>query len=165
MAVSLPNIATNIRIHSELVPRLLEWSRKHACCFDIAKFQLVHHRKYEPHYSLLPLQIGAHTIQPTESATYLGIIVDRRLTWSVHVEAAIAKGTAAVMAVGRLSRPTFGLPHRYARQLFKAVVCPKLEYGLPFGTPRSVGPREHVALAVRWESRAGLARSSVLLGL
>ena len=131
MAVSSPNIATNVRILSELVPKLLDWSRRHACKFDIAKFQLVHHTKYEPHYSPLPLQVAAHTIQPSESAKYLGIIVDRRLAWSEHVEAAIAKGTAAMLAVGRLSRPTFGLPHRYARQLFQAVVCPKLEYGLP----------------------------------
>ena len=57
--------------------------------------------------------------------------MDRGLRWHEHVEAAIAKGTAAVLAVGRLAKPTFGLPHQYARRLFKAVVCPRLEYGLP----------------------------------
>ncbi|KAM5544129.1 hypothetical protein V8D89_002178 [Ganoderma adspersum] len=103
----------------------------HACRFDIGKFQLVHYTRYEPRYSPLPLQIDGHTINPSESAKYLGIIVDRRLRWHEHVEEAIAKGTAAVLAVGRLARPTFGLPHQYARRLFKAVVCPRLEYGLP----------------------------------
>ncbi|KAI0373576.1 hypothetical protein BV20DRAFT_930240, partial [Pilatotrama ljubarskyi] len=99
--------------------------------FDIGKFQLVHHTRYEPRYSPLPLQIGSsHTIYPEDSAKYLGIIVDRRLRWHEQVEAAVAKGTAAVLAIGRLARPTFGLPHQYIRQLFRAVVCPKMEYGL-----------------------------------
>nr|VWP02665.1 Acyl-CoA ligase AFT1-1 (EC (AF-toxin biosynthesis protein 1-1) [Ganoderma boninense] len=113
-------------------PRLCRsWSCAHACRFDIGKFQLVHHTRYEPRYEPLPLVIDGHTITPSESARYLGIIVDRRLRWHEHVDAAIAKGTAAVLAVGRLARPTFGLPHQYARRLFNAVVYPRLEYGLP----------------------------------
>ena len=129
--VTSTSVATNIRILLEIVPLLLDWSRMHACRFDIGKFQLVHHTRYEPRYEPLPLQIDGHMITPSDSARYLGIIVDRRLRWHEHVEAAIAKGTAAVLAVGRLARPTFGLPHQYARRLFKAVVCPRLEYGLP----------------------------------
>ncbi|KAM5538790.1 hypothetical protein V8D89_007512 [Ganoderma adspersum] len=131
IVVTSPSIAINIRILTEIVPLLLNWSCMHACRFDIGKFQLVHHTRYEPRYEPLPLQIDGHTIIPSESAKYLGIIIDRRLRWHEHVEAAIAKGTAAVLAVGRLARPTFGLPHQYARRLFKAVVCPRLEYGLP----------------------------------
>ncbi|PIL24953.1 hypothetical protein GSI_12840 [Ganoderma sinense ZZ0214-1] len=134
IVVTSPSVATNIRILSAIVPLLLNWSRMHACRFDIGKFQLVHHTRYEPCYVPLPLQIDGHTITPSESARYLGIIVDRRLRWHEHVEAAIAKGTAAVLSsplIGRLAKPTFGLPHQFARRLFKAVVCPRLEYGLP----------------------------------
>ncbi len=35
------------------------------------------------------------------------------------------------MAVARLSKTTFGLPHKYIRQLYKSVVQPKMEYALP----------------------------------
>ncbi|KAJ7687148.1 hypothetical protein B0H17DRAFT_1203812 [Mycena rosella] len=34
------------------------------------------------------------------------------------------------MAINRLTRPTFGLPHKFVRQLYRSVVIPKMEYGL-----------------------------------
>jgi hypothetical protein len=46
------------------------------------------------------------------------------------VQKAIAKGTKAIMAINRLTRPTFGLPHQFVRQLYRSVVIPKMEYGL-----------------------------------
>ncbi|KAL7280271.1 hypothetical protein ACG7TL_005184 [Trametes sanguinea] len=130
MAVSSKSIANNIRTLSQVTPHALDWSERHACRFDIVKFQLVHHTRYAPRYEPLPLQIGPITISPRDSALYLGVLVDRRLTWREHVEAAVAKGTAAVLALGRLARPSFGLPHQYARQLYRSVVCPKVEYGI-----------------------------------
>jgi hypothetical protein len=65
-----------------------------------------------------------------DSTKYLGIVVDRRLKWKEHVEAAIAKVTKAVLAVARLTRPMFGMPHRFVCQLFQSVVIPRMEYGL-----------------------------------
>ncbi|KAJ6630418.1 hypothetical protein B0H10DRAFT_1774916 [Mycena sp. CBHHK59/15] len=72
----------------------------------------------------------AHTIQPSESAKYLGHIMDLQLRWKEQVQQAVAKGTKAIMAVNRLTRPTFGLPHQFVRQLYRSVIIPKMEYGL-----------------------------------
>ncbi|KAJ7157831.1 hypothetical protein C8R46DRAFT_818386, partial [Mycena filopes] len=100
------------------------WSRTHACRFDVGKFQLVHFtwngRKFEP----IPVVVGGLTIQPTETATYLGFVLDHKLKWKAHVERAVAKGTAAVMAVMRLTRPTVGMPHCFVRRLYISVVLP-----------------------------------------
>ncbi|KAJ7729620.1 hypothetical protein B0H14DRAFT_2273651, partial [Mycena olivaceomarginata] len=59
-----------------------------------------------------------------ESAKYLGLVMDRQLRWKEQVEQAIKKGTKAVMAINRLTRPTFGLPHQFVRQLYRSVVVP-----------------------------------------
>ncbi|KAM5541945.1 hypothetical protein V8D89_004255 [Ganoderma adspersum] len=125
------SIETNIWILLQLVPKLLDWSCRHACQFDLGKFQLVHYTRNERRYSPLALQIREHCIMPSDSAKYLGIMLDCHLRWSEQVESAITKGMAAVLAVSQLSQPMFGLPHQYAWQLFKAVICPKLEYSLP----------------------------------
>ncbi|CDO74892.1 hypothetical protein BN946_scf184461.g4 [Trametes cinnabarina] len=130
MVVSSKSIADNIRALSVLSPQLLHWSTRHVCRFDIAKFQLLHCTRYEPRYTPLPLTIGTHTVSPSDAALYLGVMVDRKLRWREHVELAVAKGTAATLAIGRLARPSFSLPHQYVRQLFQAVVCPKMEYAL-----------------------------------
>ncbi|KAK6984583.1 hypothetical protein R3P38DRAFT_3231536 [Favolaschia claudopus] len=65
-----------------------------------------------------------------QTATYLGFVLDHKLNWKAHVERAVAKGTAAVLAVMRLTRPTVGMPHCYVRRLYISVVLPKMEYGL-----------------------------------
>ncbi|KAI4518691.1 hypothetical protein K525DRAFT_154517, partial [Schizophyllum commune Loenen D] len=63
------------------------------------------------------------------SAKYLGVIIDRRLRWHEEIEHVVAKGSAATLAIARLARPTFGLPHKYARQLYISVVLPRMTYG------------------------------------
>jgi hypothetical protein len=40
-------------------------------------------------------------------------------------------GTRAVLALSRISSPTFGLPHSYTCQLFQSIVVPQMEYALP----------------------------------
>ncbi|KAI0370423.1 hypothetical protein BV20DRAFT_1052461 [Pilatotrama ljubarskyi] len=50
-------------------------------------------------YSTLALQIGEYLIHPDNYAKYLGV-VDRCLRWRKHVEAAVAKASAALKAQG-----------------------------------------------------------------
>ncbi|KAI5891866.1 uncharacterized protein SCHCODRAFT_02478170, partial [Schizophyllum commune H4-8] len=101
------------------------WSQTHACRFDVAKFQLVHFARTPSQYEALPLVLDGITIQLSDTALYLGIVIDRWwLRWRQQVERAKAKATAATLAIARLARPTFGLPHKYARQLYISVVVP-----------------------------------------
>ncbi|KAJ6513581.1 hypothetical protein C8R47DRAFT_962812, partial [Mycena vitilis] len=106
------------------MPRAFQWSRTHACSFDLGKFQLVHFTRNPNRYVPVPLVTPAHTIQASESATYLGLVMDRSLRWKEQVQRAVAKGTKAIMAINRLTRPTFGLPHKFVRQLYRSVVIP-----------------------------------------
>ncbi len=129
--VTSPTVAQNVAMLEELDPQLLGWSDHHACKFDVPKFQMLHCTRNEKKYEALPLVIGTHTIVPSDSAKYLGVVVDRKLRWREHADLAVAKGTSAMLAVARLSKPTFGLPHKHIRQLVRSVVIPKMEYALP----------------------------------
>lgn len=129
-AVSSPTVEENVEKLERMAPQLLDWSRTHSCRFDLDKFQLIHFCRTEKLYAPLPININGQSIAASDSAKYLGIVVDRKLKWKEHVEAAIAKGTKAVLAVARLTRPTFGMPHRFVRQLFRSVVIPRMEYGM-----------------------------------
>ncbi|CDO68734.1 hypothetical protein BN946_scf184652.g61 [Trametes cinnabarina] len=131
LIVTSPTFEQNIAVLTDLVPQLLGWSKSHACRFDVAKFQMLHCTRNEKRYNPLPLVIDDHHILPSESARYLGIIVDRRLRWNEQADSAVDKGTSAVLAIARLSRPTYGLPHKHIRQLVRSVALPKMEYGLP----------------------------------
>jgi ribonuclease HI len=113
--------------------------------FDLPKFQLVHFvspRRHSTHYHPIPLKIGDIVIQPEQTAKLLGVILDHKLSFRNHVELAQRRGTKAVLALSRISSPTFGLPHSYTRQLFQTVVVPRMEYALPVWY-RPVMEREH----------------------
>ncbi|KAJ3474388.1 hypothetical protein NLI96_g12485 [Meripilus lineatus] len=131
LAVISPSIEENIKKLEEMTRNALRWSQTHACKFDIGKFQLVHFTRNERKYSPMPLNIADHTVSPGTTAKYLGVILDRKLRWKEHAEDAISKGTKTMLAINRLSKTNFGLPHHLTRQLYTAVVLPKIEYGLP----------------------------------
>ncbi len=130
LAAVSDSIQDNITKLEELSRRALQWSRTHACKFDLGKFQLIHFTRNERKYSPLSLRIDGHTVNPSTAAKYLGIMLDQKLRWHEHAEMAISKGTKTMLAIARLTQPTFGLPHKYMHQLYQSVVIPKVEYGL-----------------------------------
>jgi hypothetical protein len=130
LAVESDSVEENIRKLTEIMPRAFHWSRTHACSFNLAKFQMVHYTRNSNKYSPLPLPTQGHIIEASNSAKYLGIIMDRTLRWHEQVKQAVEKGTKAVLAINRLTRPAFGLPHQLVCQLFRSVVIPKMEYAL-----------------------------------
>lgn len=129
-AASATSIAESTRMLNSLSPSILNWQATHACQFDLKKFQLVHFTRNRRKYQPTPVQIGEVTVTPSSSAKLLGIIFDQELRWKEQADRAVAKGTASLLAVMRLTRPSFGLPHRLVRQLIVGVVFPRVEYGL-----------------------------------
>jgi hypothetical protein len=56
-------------------------------------------------------------------------------------EVAAVKGLKVLLACNRLTRPTFGLPHKYVKRLYESVVIPKMTYGVDtWFTPILTGP-------------------------
>jgi hypothetical protein len=130
-AVEAPTITETVQMLTELAPAACEWRCTHACCYNVAKFNLVHLTCNESQYFPAPLTFDDTVIHPSETAKYLGLIVDRKLRWKPQVAAAIAKGTKALLGIAHLARPTFSLPQKYVHQLVIGVAFSRMEYGLP----------------------------------
>ncbi|KAE9382412.1 hypothetical protein BT96DRAFT_845540 [Gymnopus androsaceus JB14] len=108
----------------------LEWGKDSASQFDIEKYQLVHYaRRSTPEADqLLPLTLAGHTITPSDSAKYLGVFIDKKLTFKEHADYAISKGIKASAALTRLSNGTSGMPHGYIRRLFTGLWCESISH-------------------------------------
>ncbi|KAF8166762.1 hypothetical protein K438DRAFT_1464474, partial [Mycena galopus ATCC 62051] len=78
-----------------------------------------------------PLKIDNIVVEPQTTVKLLGVLLDYKLTFRNHVELVHRCGTKAVLALSRISSPTFGLPHSFTRQLFQTVVVLCMEYALP----------------------------------
>jgi hypothetical protein len=75
-----------------------------------------------------PLTLDSHKITPSPFTRYLGVLIDQELRFKEHATAALAKGTQWALQAKRLSKLSAGMPHRYARRLYKAVGIPKMLY-------------------------------------
>jgi len=106
-----------------------DWSRNHNSKFETNKFALIDFsmncQKNRPN-----MHIQGSVISPTSTHRFLGVIVDQELRWNAQVDNSIAKGTAYVLQLHRLSATSKGLPLRLMRQLYQAVALPKMLYAV-----------------------------------
>ncbi|KIJ27985.1 hypothetical protein M422DRAFT_116029, partial [Sphaerobolus stellatus SS14] len=98
--------------------------------FNPGKFQLVHFTKVAHKYQALPINFNGTVVEASETAKYLGLVMDQKLKWKEQVEKARRKVEATGLVVGRLARPTFSMLHSMVVRLYYAAVFPRMAYAL-----------------------------------
>jgi hypothetical protein len=74
------------------------------------------------------MNIRGTVIKPTPTHKFLGVIIDKCLTWCQHIAYAIGKGTAYVLQLRHLTIASKGLPLSLMQRLYTSVTLPKLLY-------------------------------------
>jgi len=116
----------------------LEWSEEQNAEFELEKTALIclsrkripnpeSPRKTIPSLRK-PITIRNHTIQPSKSHKFLGIIIDKNLNFKEQAARALAKGTKYAMACTRMIRPTKGIHGKLMKRLYEGVIVPKMLY-------------------------------------
>jgi ribonuclease HI len=115
-----------------------EWSQTHNSDFEIDKFALLHlSRKREPDPNRPrktrpiprpPLHLADHTILPSVSHKFLGVVLDQTLNFKEHANYALGKGEKYAAQLRRLAQKRRGVPSRLARNLHNGVVLTKMLY-------------------------------------
>lgn len=78
--------------------------------------------------TLNPLMMGTITLRYSDEVKYLGIYLDRKLTWMKHAEYATNKATRALWACRGLFGKTWGLSPNMVYWLYTTVIRPVLTY-------------------------------------
>lgn len=76
------------------------------------------------------LFIGGHQVELKTSLRYLGVIVDKRMTFAAHVDTVAKKATRSAVALSRLM-PNINGPSQAKRRLLASVVESQLLYAAP----------------------------------
>lgn len=76
------------------------------------------------------LTVGGHPIPLRDRLRYLGVILDKRLTFAAHVETVAGKAARSATALARLM-PNVGGPVQWKRRLLNSVVESQLLYAAP----------------------------------
>ena len=78
----------------------------------------------------IELRVGEHTIISQPYIRYLGVMLDARLTFKIHVEHVTEKATRVASMLSRLM-PNTGGPQQARRKLLASVVTSVIAYAIP----------------------------------
>jgi hypothetical protein len=141
----------NVTLLEKCLEKADRWARRHAAKFAPDKFELIHFtnpkelepdppqpagptdiwysHRYEGH-DLMPIQHQNTTIQSTESARYLGIWLDKALSFSTHRTKALNRANSSLEALRSITGSTWGASLEAMRAIYRGVVVPQLLYGV-----------------------------------
>ena len=106
------------------------WSKTHSSPLEYSKLALINFAHSQNTAESLALQLPHKLIEPSESTKYLGVIINRNLTWKAQQSYAVEKGTKWVAQIRRLTRPSWGITPKYAKRLFISVALPRVLYAV-----------------------------------
>lgn len=86
-----------------------EWSKSHNSSIEYSKLALIDFAHPGVKKPRPPLTLQNITIEPTQSAKYLGIVLDQNLKWTQQLASVRRKGSKWAAQIKRLTRPTWGL--------------------------------------------------------
>ena len=109
---------------------MVEWSKSHNSSIEYSKLALIDFSHPGVKKPRPPLELPSITIEPTQSAKYLGIVLDQNLKWTQQAASVRGKGSKWAAQIKRLTRPTWGLTPSGARKLFVSVALPRILYGI-----------------------------------
>jgi hypothetical protein len=78
----------------------------------------------------MPIRVGDLSIQPTQSAKYLGVWLDKHLDFKTHRQKLLAKGNGSLEALRAMTGSTWGTSLVAMRKVYQAVVVPQMLYGV-----------------------------------
>ena len=105
-----------------------EWRKKHGGQFEPSKYILVHFTRNKDLETKASITINGIKIEPSGEAKYLGVIFDKELRYHSHHRSIVKKGTSAALALFSIAKHSWGAPYKYIRQLFLAVIAPRMDY-------------------------------------
>lgn len=127
-----PKISDNIKALELAAKIIFQWAQNNAVAFDDSKSELIHfHRKNNTQESdgkqvCLP---NGTVVKPTHCLRWLGVWLDRKLNFKVHVQTKIAAAERALSGLLRLSNTEKGLTMASMRQLYLTCVVPISDFG------------------------------------
>ncbi|MBD0342806.1 MAG: reverse transcriptase family protein, partial [Microcoleus sp. Co-bin12] len=118
ISTSSKSIATNCRILTNAAQVAFQWAGENTVKFDDDKSELIHFeskRSKSTHTITLP---NGTILKPQKMIKWLGIWIDRKLTFKPHVEKRIASATRIIHSIHRLQNSEWGLSSMAGRQLY-----------------------------------------------
>jgi hypothetical protein len=104
------------------------WAARNGMQFEPSKCELIHFSRARARPTET-VRLGPTEVRPTDSARLLGVWIDRKLRWRVHLREVQKKLETQRLSLTRLTRSTRGLPLLQAREVYTKVIRAAIAYG------------------------------------
>jgi hypothetical protein len=111
---------------------LNEWALQWGFQFSAQKSAVIHFYKRDADIAMVPaVRLGDHDLPVVEEAKYLGVTLDRRLSWRPHLLHVASKCQRKLGMMAHLASRSYGISTPQAIGLYKSLIRPLMEYGAP----------------------------------
>jgi len=130
LIVTGPSEEVNSKALERAARKAWSWADDNLIVFDDPKTELMHfHNKATQYTTNTPVTLPNGTvIHPAQHLRWLGVWLDRNLTFNSYVQQKTAASTRALNMISRLSNSEWGLSAPAMRQLYHTCITPIADY-------------------------------------
>jgi hypothetical protein len=126
---SSKRIEINCERLCQAISKTFEWAQENAVKFDDSKSEMIHF-ELKKEMSTNTITLSNETIlKPQKSVKWLGIHIDRKLTFKEHVNKRVANATRTLFSISRLQNTEWRLSSMTSRQLYMTCTSAISNYG------------------------------------
>ena len=125
-SASLPSAERRIQLATN---KAYSWAQKHGFRFSLSKTVCMHFTKIRGLFPPLQIKIDNNTIPHVQKTKLLGMTLDPKLSWILHLKDLKARCTRALDILKCLSRKTWGADRTTLLRIYRAQIRSKLDYG------------------------------------
>ncbi|KAJ6484580.1 hypothetical protein DFH09DRAFT_828821, partial [Mycena vulgaris] len=148
--------------------------REDEATFEKTKTELIHHSPGRSDLSGFHVVFDGEIINPSDAVKWVGVWIDAKLSGQVHIKTRASSAVRALNASLALTHAVWGLKPLMVRDLARATVLPRADYGVNSFFPLSAAalrPLEQVNKSIaraitggyRTASLAALEKESAIL--
>ena len=105
------------------------WCRRSKLDVNPVKTEVVLFTRKRTRVGYVPLTLNGQQLLLSEKVKYLGVYLDSKLSWAVHVQEKLKQATVALFQLKSAVGVTWGLKPQVMKWLYTAVVRPVILYG------------------------------------
>lgn len=126
----------------EMLDNTILWGRENGSTFDPDKTEVMHfsRRREDPDDIPPPIIHGTREVHPDKAMRWLGMWLDKTLSFKRHIEVRAAKARTVSKHIKGLNKVHSGIPPHAARKAVATIVIPKALYGSEIWWPGQTRP-------------------------
>ena len=118
-----------VDIMQKTVDEVNEWGKENGLTFNPSKTEAIIFTRKTTKVTWKPIKMNGQTLTYAKAVKYLGVTIDRSLTWTAHIESRIKLASTLINLSKAAVGQSWGLTPDKVHGVYTAIIQPVLAYG------------------------------------